>query len=320
MAEKVLLQGESSSPNDLVIKFTKVENGQKVFVSPYSVHYTLVDSTTGQDLIIGRPFKIPQKVSEGVFFAPWTVPLDEPSGAHRVKWTFKETADGAVQSVFTEFTVKAIQRCEVPEFGDCMNELIREMRLLLRDDNPDRDYHFQPPTAEKEIAGFTQIRGHRWPDDHLAEFILLGLDEVNGGAQPATVFELDELCGNDPTIKRWKPLVFMFARSHAFESLASLWINEEFEYSLNGISLTISRYDKYSSVANQLYSSASERLIEQKKTVKILRGLAQSRFTFSRGAALGPWTGGSGNLRRWFVGSGQHSGFRPGTLRAGHAF
>ena len=107
----------------------------------------------------------------------------------------------------------------------------------------------------------------------------------------------------------------MFARAHDLGSMASLWVNEEFDYSLNGISLSIARYDKYSSLAQQLYQSANERLIEQKKTVKILRGLAQSRYTFSRGAALGPWTGGSGNLRRGFVGAGQHSGFRPGTAR-----
>ena len=87
------------------------------------------------------------------------------------------------------------------------------------------------------------------------------------------------------------------------------------DYSLNGVSLSIARYDKYSSLAQTLYTQANDRLIEQKKTVKIVRGLAQSRYTFSRGAALGPWTGGSGNLRRWFVGAGQHSGYRPGTLR-----
>lgn len=313
-----LFQGESSSPRDLVIKFSRTEGGKKVFTDPYSVTYTIIDSTTGQDLAIGRPFKLPVKVDTGVLYAPWTVPLDEPAGAHRVRWTFKETAASGTQAVFTDFDVRAIQRCEAPEFGDCMNELIRQLRMLLRDDNPDRDYHFQPPTAEKEIAGFTQIRGFRWPDDHIAEFILLGLDEVNGGAQPPTDFEMEELCSN-PQVRRWKPLVFMFARAHAFESLASLWVNEEFDYSLNGVSLSIARYDKYSALGQQLYTSANERLIEQKKTVKLIRGLAQSRFTFSRGAALGPWTGGSGNLRRWFVGAGQHSGFRPGTAR-GFAF
>ena len=311
-----LYQGESSSPSDLVIKFSRTENGQKVYIDPYSVTYSLMDSTTGQDLGIGRPFKLPVKVQTGIYYAPWTVPLDEPTGPHRVRWTFKESASSPAQAVYTDFDVKAIQRCDVPEFGDCMNELIRQLRMLLRDDNPDRDYHFQPPTSEKEIAGFTQIRGFRWPDDHLAEFILLGLDEVNGGAQPPTDFALDDLCSGG-SAAMWRPLVFMFARAHAFESLSSLWINEEFDYSLNGVSLSISRYDKYSSLGQQLYQSANERLIEQKKTVKIVRGLAQSRYTLSRGAALGPWTGGSGNLRRWFVGAGQHSGYRPGTMRGG---
>ena len=309
-----LYQGESSSPSDLVIKFSRTEGGQKVYTDPYSVTYTLMDSTAGQDLGIGRPFRLPVKVQAGVYYAPWTVPLDEPAGAHRVRWTFKETAASSTQAVYTDFDVKAIQRCAVPEFGDCMNELIRQLRMLLRDDNPDRDYHFQPPTAEKEIAGFTQIRGFRWPDDHLAEFVLLGLDEVNGGAQPPTEFSLEELCtGGGATA--WRPLVFMFARAHAFESLSSLWVNEEFDYSLNGVSLSIARYDKYSTLGQTLYQQANDRLIEQKKTVKFVRGLAQSRYTLSRGAALGPWTGGSGNLRRWFVGAGQHSGYRPGTMR-----
>jgi len=309
-----LLQGESSSPADLVIKFSRMVGGEKVFIDPYSVTYTLIDSTTGQDLGIGRPHKLPFKISVGVFYAPWTVPLDEPAGPHRVRWTFRETASSATQSTYTEFTVKAIKRCEAPEYGTCANELMRQLRMLIRDDNPDRDYHFQPPTAEKEMAGFTQIRGYRWPDDHLVEFIHLGLDEVNGGAQPPTEFVLEDICtGQAGSV--WRPLVFMFARAHAFQSLSSLWVNEEFDYSLNGVSLSIARYDKYSSIGQTLYQQASERLIEQKKTVKIVKGLAQSRYVFSRGAALGPWTGGSGNLRRWFVGAGQHSGYRPGTMR-----
>lgn len=315
-----LFQGESSSPNDLVIKFSRSDGGQKIFINPYSIHYTIIDSTTGQDLAIGQPNKIPAKVSTGVFFAPWTVPLDEPSGPHKVRWTFKEAADSTPQSTTVEFSVKVLSRCEAPEFDSCMNDLIRILRMQIRDDNPDRDYHFFPPTAEKEIAGFTQIRGHRWPDEHLAEFILLGLDEVNLGGQPATEFDIGGLCTEQSSLRGWKPLVLGFARAYAFDSLASLWITEEFDYSLNGISLSISRYDKYSSIGQNLYQRSSERLLEQKKTVKILKGIAQSRYTFSRGAALGPWTSGSGNLRRWFTGAGQHSSFRPSTLRAGHAF
>ena len=86
---------------------------------------------------------------------------------------------------------------------------------------------------------------------------------------------------------------------YALFDLASLWIHEEFNYSLNGVNLDISRSDKYMNMANQLQDQNTA-LLERSKLplMRSMKGLKQSPYTFSRGAALGPLTSGI-NLKRF---------------------
>ena len=112
---------------------------------------------------------------------------------------------------------------------------------------------------------------------------------------PDTDFSLE----NYPAV--WQPILLQQAMVYALWDLAILWINEEFSYSLNGISLDISRSDKYQGAASTLQDNVNTSLENAKRRIHIIKGLAQSRYTFSRGAALGPWTGGQ-NIRRWVCG------------------
>jgi len=88
------------------------------------------------------------------------------------------------------------------------------------------------------------------------------------------------------------------AQAYALYDLAILWAGEEFNYSLSGISLDIRRSDKYSGLAREIEAMVDKRLEMAKKRVLCMVGLRQDRYTYSRGASLGPWTTGQ-NIRRW---------------------
>ena len=151
---------------------------------------------------------------------------------------------------------------------------------------------FAPPSSDTTIAGFTKCRGYRWPDEQLANHLVQALNYINLYA-PISCFDLCTL----PCLL--EDLVLRQAMVYAFIDIASLWIAEEFNYSLNGINLDISRSDKYMNIANQLQDQ-NNALLERSKLplMRSMHGLKQSPYTFSRGAALGPLTSGI-NLKRF---------------------
>jgi intein/homing endonuclease len=153
---------------------------------------------------------------------------------------------------------------------------------------------FAAPSSEQTIQGFTRVRGYRWPDESLYSHLMQAVNFINL-YPPDTGFTLE----NVPAV--WQPLVLQQAMVYALWDLSILWINEEFSYSLNGISLDIQRSDKYQGAASSLQDTVSQQLEIAKKRIHIIKGLGQSRHLFSRGAALGPWTGGQ-NIRRWIQG------------------
>lgn len=141
---------------------------------------------------------------------------------------------------------------------------------------------FSSPSSEQAIGGFTKTRGYRWGDFQLYSHLMQACNYLNL-IPPDTDFSLD----NFPVV--WQPLLLMQAMSYALWDLAILWINEEFSYSLNGISLDIQRSDKYQSAASSIQDQVNQQTELAKKRLHITKGLAQSKYTFARSAALGPW-------------------------------
>lgn len=141
---------------------------------------------------------------------------------------------------------------------------------------------FSPPSSESTIAGFTRTRGYRWPDESLYSHLVQAANYINL-IPPDTSFSLE----NYPAM--WQPLLLQQAMVYALWDLAILWIGEEFNYSLNGISLDIEKSSKYQGIADSLQSALDQNLEKAKTRVHIIKGLAQSRYTYGRGAALGPW-------------------------------
>ena len=249
---------------------------------PFLANYTLFDSTSGIDQIIGLPERTPIKYSTGSYYAPWSVPSDEPIGLHKIQWKYKENATSELKIETEEFEILSSCSGTEVQYPPQIMYLITQLRVKLRDIDPDRDYHFSPPSNEQAIGGFTQTRGYRWPDFQLFSHLMQAANYINL-VPPDTGFSLM----NYPAV--WQPLLLLQAMSYALWDLAILWVNEEFSYSLNGISLDINRSDKYQSMASSLQDQVNQQTELAKKRIHITKGLSQSKYTFARSAALGPW-------------------------------
>lgn len=249
---------------------------------PFSITYSLYESVTGIDVLIGMPERTPIKFATGSYYAPWSIPQDEPVGIHKIVWKYKENSTSEIKVDTEEFKILSACTGVEVQYSPFVTYLINQLRIKLRDINPDADYHFSPPSSEQSISGFSQHRGFRWRDESLYSHLWQASNYINL-YPPDTAFGIE----NYPAV--WQPLLLIQAMSYALWDLAILWMNEEFSYSLNGISLDIQRSDKYQGAASSLQDQVNTQIEMAKKRIHIIKGLAQDRYTFSRGAALGPW-------------------------------
>ncbi len=283
-----LRRGDTSSRDNLnVYIYDKLGR----LMDPYSITFSIYDITTGTENLIGGADRLPIKFAVGSYFAPWQIPEEEPLGRHKIVWKIKENITSTIVTSVEEFDVVSRLTIINEDYPEPVKRLVHKLRIKLRDINPDRDYHFAPPSSEQEIAGFTETRGYKWPDEQLVNHLEDAVNYINLWP-PATEFAFLTFPAD------WEPLMLLEAQVYALYDLAILWAGEEFNYSLAGVSLDIRRSDKYSGLANQLQSMVDKRLEMAKKRIKCTIGLRQDRYTYSRGAALGPWSSGQ-NMKRW---------------------
>jgi hypothetical protein len=260
-------------------------------MDPYSITFSIYDMSTGQTNLIGTANRLPIKFAIGSYFAPWQISEEESLGLHKIIWTIKENITSDPVISVEEFDIVSRSTIVNEDFPEPVKRLVHKLRIKLRDINPDRDYHFAPPSSEQEIAGFTETRGYKWPDEQLVNHLEDAVNYINLWP-PATEYALLTFPAD------WEPLMLLEAQIYALYDLAILWAGEEFNYSLAGVSLDIRRSDKYSGLANQIQGMVDKRLEMAKKRIKCIVGLRQDRYTYSRGASLGPWSSGQ-NIKRW---------------------
>jgi len=160
---------------------------------------------------------------------------------------------------------------------------------------------FSPPDSQATIAGFTRTRGYRWTDDSLYMHLVQACNYLNL-IPPDTSFDLESIPAP------WQPVMLLQAMAYALYDLAILWINEEFSYNLNGMSLDITRSDKYMNVAQTLQGQVDTQLTDAKRRLHYMVGLRQSRYTMTYGGFFGPWTSGRMSVKKWVLGFGTQSG------------
>jgi hypothetical protein len=170
---------------------------------------------------------------------------------------------------------------------------------MLRDNNPDRNYHFQPPTGEESLNQFTRVFGFLWEDPELLEFLRVSLDSINM-YPPLTLYStLDNLISHN---RPWRTILLEGAMVHAITAIALNWIADEFDYSIGGVSLSIEKSSKYQSIAESIQSRFTDQVLAAKETVKIFRGLQQSKFGIGIRSSFGPSVGRGSLTPRRFLG------------------
>jgi hypothetical protein len=288
-------KGKQLGPEDLNI-YLEDANGRPANAAEIS--YAIYDYTTGQEALVGAPRRSPANPQIGHYYASLVIPLGANIGPYRIRWTFREVLGGEIHEVVQEFDVIDQTTLQLP-FGQCETDMIRRLRLLLRDANPDRNYHFRPPAHEATIGQFNRVFGHIWEDEELLEFLERGLDMISA-APPATNFSsCSDLVNCYPG---WRTLLLNGAMLHAIFALSLNWVADEFDYSIGGVSLNLEKSSKYQSLYDTLKSSWDQQLENAKATVKITKGLQQPRYGVGIRSSFGPYTGSGVLTPRKFVG------------------
>jgi len=291
----IYYRGQQLGRNDLNIFLV---NAASTPVNAAEISYALYDFTTGQEVMVGFPSRTPANPSVGEYFASIIVPLDANLGDYRIRWTFREVVGGAIQQVVQEFAVidKAGLSTNSASMitGSAINatpielDLMGRLRILGRDNNPDRNYSFRPPTHEETIQQFSRVFGYIWEDVELQEYLVRSLDMISA-SPPRTPFStVDQLASYRP---EWKTLLLTGALMFALQALRICWVADEFNYSIGGISLDLDKSSKYEGAYQAATEQFDKQLEKAKLTVNVVKGLQQPRFGMGLRSAFGPYSG-----------------------------
>jgi hypothetical protein len=285
--------GQTLTSADLKIT---IRNAGGVPVDPSYIRYSLFDDTTGLEVLIGSPDRIPATSGTGEYYVDAAIPLDANVGDWLVRWTFKETPTSpTVQAVQAFNIVKEAMTTSVT--GDeNIDLLIRRLRIMLRDNNPDRNYRFRPPSTEKFLQSQTHVFGYIWEDEELYEYILFAVDMFNS-FPPVTGITVT----NMP--ERWRSTILLEAAGRACAAVALNWIADEYGYSISGVSLDLEKSSKYQSMKENFLNEFRESSEKVKSSVLIIKGLQQPKYGIGISSALGPFSApGVQSRRNWISG------------------
>ncbi len=285
-------KGQQLGRHDLNLFLTNANNTP---TNAAVISYALYDYTTGMGVLVGPEKRQPVNPSIGEYYASVIIPLDANLGNYRIKWTFQEVIGGQVQQVVQEFSVvdktTGIGGGGGPD-GDershIMRDLGRRLRTLLRDNNPDRNYHFMPPTHERTIQQYSKVFGYIWESEELYEYIERSLDMIIS-VPPRTPFANVEAMVQSR--KEWTTLLLTGAMLHALQALRINWVADEFEYSIGGVSLTIDKASKYEAAYSAQADQFEKQLEKAKATVNYILGLQQPKYGTGIRSAFGPYVG-----------------------------
>lgn len=254
------------------------------------ITYDIYDFTTGTEVLLPPRGRTPINPAIGEYYANFTVPLDASLGRMRIRFNFRQYLNSQMAEVVQEFDIvdnptQVVALCGVTPIEI---DLLRGLRIMLRDSRPDSDYHFSPPAGEESINQFTRVFGYMWRDEELLEFLRVANDAMNM-YPPQTFYDtLDQLIGQH---RNWRSLLFQGAMIHAITAMALNWTVDEFNYSIGGISLTIEKASKYQSLASDIQGRWDNQIEQAKATVKVIRGLKQSKYGTGVRSSFGPSVG-----------------------------
>lgn len=257
----------------------------------YQITYNLYYVDPGPpetEVLIGCEDREPVNPQIGEYFAALFVPPNAQLGTYRIRWSFIRENGGTASTGVMEFLVVEKGSSQVT-YSQCVKDLVRRLRIHLRDQSPDIHYRFRPPEHEGRIGAYNRVFGQIWEDYELVEYLQKALEDWN--AAPVTtpwLCSLDTLCQQYPM---WKGYIITGAMFWALYALAINWVADEFDYSIGGISLNIDKSSKYETMKQNAKAQWDQQLENKKLTVNHVMGLQQPRLGIGVRSAFGPHVG-----------------------------
>ncbi len=254
----------------------------------YALYY--VDPTPPEaEVLIGDPTRIPENPSVGEYYASVRIPPTASYGTYRIRWTLKELVNSPPQTVVQEFEIVSNDLTIVASMNQAEKEMVDKLRLLLRDQNPDKYYHFRPPEHESSIGAYNRVFGQVWEDAEYLEYLERALDWWN--MQPPETENLKNLTQLVQRKPAWRTPILQGAIQFAAMALQANWIVDEFDYSIGGISLSLDRSSKYEGLKSSAEQMWSMSVDAKSRTTKFMRGLSQPKYGIGIRSAFGPHVG-----------------------------
>tara|TARA_Y100000310_G_scaffold296048_1_gene327980 strand:+ start:19117 stop:20013 length:897 start_codon:yes stop_codon:yes gene_type:complete len=281
--------GQTLGRIDLSIK---LQDANSLPTNAFSITYAIYFVDPGPpevEVVIGSLTRTPINPTVGEYFASLMVPPSAVTGTYRIRWTFQQYANSPVQTVTQEFTVVATAEATQVVYTDAQQEMIDRLRVLLRDQNPDKFYHFRPPEHGGRVGAFDRVFGQIWEDNELHHYLEASLDFFN--MFPPSTFGLATLDALFAQMPGWKTAIWYGAMALAFNAVAANWVADEFDYSIGGVSLSIEKSSKYESLKQNAEAQFDKATEAKRATVKFMRGLQQPRFGIGIRSAFGPHVG-----------------------------
>jgi hypothetical protein len=282
--------GQVLGRGDLDIFLTNPQgNAANAYTMSFALYW--VEPSNQDEILIGPPSRVPDNPAVGEYYAAIQVPANASPGTYRIRWTFAEFAGAPDQQVVQEFGVVSLtsDATSALQVSACRQDLVRKLRFMLRDNNPDRNYRFKPPTGEGTVGCYNQVFGYLWEDEELLEYLEMSLWKWNMHP-PATesLSTVDMLCQRKPS---WKAALLWGALVNAAMAMAFQWTSEEFGYSIGGISLDLERTSKYMDLKRNAEEQWDKLTEAKSRTTRYFRGVQQPRFGVWVRSAFGPATG-----------------------------
>lgn len=241
-------QGKQLGPGDLSL-VVRDETGAPF--TPANISYSLFSNQNGMDVLVSQPNITPASTGTGMYHVGMTIPTLW-NGQYKLIWYVERNPGDPQTTIYEDFQVvpfnpisSSTEAMSVflalkPGLDARTAEMVMNVRELLSDTNPDRNYHFRPPTAGKTVAGYTSRVGFIWEDSTIIRMIKLSIAQLNT-FNPLNTFSYTI----DSAPDTWIEAACLGAASKCLTAEAARWIADEFGYSLNGVSLDLNKSQNY---------------------------------------------------------------------------
>jgi hypothetical protein len=269
-----------------------IKDSSSTPTTPVSITYALYYVDPGppeSEVLIGvDPARVPVNPAVGEYYAALMIPVGATVGTYRIRWTIQEAVGTPFMQVVQEFAVVVSGTVVASPYSTVEQDMIDCLRVMLRDNNPDRNYHFRPPEHEADIGAYNRVFGYVWEEAELYQYLLRGIDWWDMFPPRTYVCTIAKLVNENPS---WRTAIYYGAMQFALMALAINWVHEEFDYSIGGVSLSIEKSSKYESLKSNAEGQFDKAVEAKQRTVKFIRGLQQPKYGIGIRSAFGPQVG-----------------------------